>query len=561
MGHISNRVLTKEFQSSNNFFKSDLILLGYLQKHLPEKALTYMDDKLESLGDKAAIEMDALSQKADRESPVLKKRNRYGETIDEVEFHPAYWELMNIAAQSEMFYVKYEPKLRNRFAGHRHKMGFAAGQLYAMSELGVYCPLCMTDGAAHLVDKYASEEDKERLLPKLSSREGEQLYTGAMFLTEKSGGSDVGRNLAHAEKVEGNRYRLNGEKWFCSNVNAEVIMALARTGDLEAGTRGLSLFLVEKNLDDGSRNPMNIVRLKEKLGVRSMATGEVIFEDTVGIRLGEENRGFKLMTEMINISRLYNSVAAVGGMRRALIEAWQYLQHRVTFGERAVNHALIRQKFHELGARYLADFLLVWRAIRAMDAAEQGDEDEKSLMRILVPMAKWKSAEDSVYLVRECMELMGGNGYIEDFVMPKLFRDVNVLPIWEGSGNIIVLDILRAAEKSKGLKMVITRIRDVGEKSSLHGNLILEKMDALVAVWNEVKKSSVQDTIEASAKPLFEELIHLYQIALIVEEKDRSNAGWMKPALDYLVSELNNGLTIRKPLVLEEIQTLIGWEF
>jgi len=561
MGHISNRVLTKEFQSSNNFFKSDLILLGYLQKHLPEEALTYMDDKLESLGDKAAIEMDALSQKADRESPVLKKRNRYGETIDEVEFHPAYWELMNIAARSEMFYVKYEPKLRNRFVGHRHKMGFAAGQLYAMSELGVYCPLCMTDGAAHLVDKYASEEDKERLLPKLSSREGEQLYTGAMLLTEKSGGSDVGRNLAHAEKVEGNRYRLNGEKWFCSNVNAEVIMALARTGDLEAGTRGLSLFLVEKNLDDGSRNPMNIVRLKEKLGVRSMATGEVIFEDTVGIRLGEENRGFKLMTEMINISRLYNSVAAVGGMRRALIEAWQYLQHRVTFGERAVNHALIRQKFHELGARYLADFLLVWRAIRAMDAAEQGDEDEKSLMRILVPMAKWKSAEDSVYLVRECMELMGGNGYIEDFVMPKLFRDVNVLPIWEGSGNIIVLDILRAAEKSKVLKMVITRIRDVGEKSSLHGNLILEKMDALVAVWNEVKKSSVQDTIEASAKPLFEELIHLYQMALIIEETDPANQYWMKPALDFLATDFNTGLKVENPPGLQEIRGLIGWEW
>lgn len=561
MEHLSNRVLTKEFQVSNNFYKSDLILRRYLEKHLPVEALTYMDDKLKSLGGKAAVGMDELSQKADKESPVLKKRNRYGETMDEVEFHPAYWELMDIAAESEMFYVKYQPELRNRYAGHCHKLGFAAGQLYAMSELGVYCPLCMTDGAAHLVDKYASKEDKERLLPKLSSRKGEELFTGAMFLTEKSGGSDVGRNLATAEKVEGNRYRLNGEKWFCSNVNAEVIMALARTGDLEAGTRGLSLFLVEKNLGDGRHNSMNTVRLKEKLGVRSMATGEVIFEDTVGIRLGEENRGFKLMAEMINISRTYNSVAAVGGMRRALIEAWQYLHHRVTFGERAVNHALIRQKFHELGARYVADFLLVWRAIRAMDAAEQGDEKERHLMRILVPMAKWKSAEDSVYLVRECMELMGGNGYIEDFVMPKLLRDVNVLPIWEGSGNIIVLDMLRAAEKSEGLVETIDFIREMADESDSYGGLIEDRLDAMLSVWNKLRKSDDRDVIEATAKPLFKELIHLYQMALIIEETDTDNERWMKPALNFLVTDFKTELKVENPPGLQEVRELMGWEW
>ncbi|MDZ7715072.1 MAG: acyl-CoA dehydrogenase family protein [Balneolaceae bacterium] len=195
-----------------------------------------------------------------------------------------------------------------------------------MSELGVYCPLCMTDGAAHLVDRYAPEEVKKRLLPRLSAKEGDDLYTGAMFLTEKSGGSDVGRNLCTAQHIEGDKYKLNGEKWFCSNVNAEVILALARTDDIEEGTRGLSLFLVENNLPDGTRNPMNIIRLKDKLGVRSMATGEVELKDTIGIRLGEENNGFKLMAEMINISRLYNSVAAMSGTRRAIIEAWKYLE-------------------------------------------------------------------------------------------------------------------------------------------------------------------------------------------------------------------------------------------
>ncbi|MBN2732573.1 MAG: acyl-CoA dehydrogenase family protein, partial [Balneolaceae bacterium] len=558
MAQISNQVLTADGRRSQNFYQSDRILRHHLAKHLPDAALSHMNNNLERLGSQAATAMDDLSLKADKHGPVLKKRSKYGETINEVEFHPAYWQLMHIAAQSEMFYVKYDPELRHRLAGSRHQLGFAAGQLYAMSELGVYCPLCMTDGAAHLVDKFAPPEIKERLLSKLSAREGELLYTGAMFLTEKSGGSDVGRNLATAEKIEGNHYKLNGEKWFCSNVNADVIMALARTGDVEAGTRGLSLFLVEKILPDGNRNSMNIIRLKDKLGVRSMATGEVEFQDTTGIRLGEENRGFKVMAEMINISRTYNSVAAVAGSRRAIIEAWQYLNHRIIFGKRATEHALIRQKFHELGSRWLADFLLVWRAIRAMDATGQGSEEEQQLMRILVPMAKWRSAEQSVYMVRECMELMGGNGYIEDFVMPKLLRDVNVLPIWEGSGNIIVLDMLRAAEKSNGLHFVINQIKSTANLSDSHGNLINRRLDELLATWNELKESDDRDVIEATAKPLFKEFIELYQMALMIREHDEENEAWIEPALDYMQSRFSGQRGIQKPIGLDRLEDLIG---
>lgn len=561
MAQISNQVLTADGRRSQNFYQSDRILRQHLAKHLPDAALSHMNNKLDRLGSQAATAMDDLSLKADKQGPVFKKRSKYGETLNEIKFHPAYWELMHIAAQSEMFYVKYDPELRRRFAGSRHQLGFAAGQLYAMSELGVYCPLCMTDGAAHLIDKFAPAEIKERLLPKLSAREGEWLYTGAMFLTEKSGGSDVGRNLATAEKTEGDRYKLNGEKWFCSNVNADVIMALARTGDVEAGTRGLSLFLVEKILSDGNRNSMNIIRLKDKLGVRSMATGEVEFQDTTGIRLGEENRGFKVMAEMINISRTYNSAAAVAGSRRAIIEAWQYLNHRIIFGKRATEHPLIRQKFHELGSRWLADFLLVWRAIRAMDAAEQGSEEEQQLMRILVPMAKWRSAEQSVYMVRECMELMGGNGYIEDFVMPKLLRDVNVLPIWEGSGNIIVLDMLRAAEKSEGLHFVINQVKSTANQSDSHGKLINKRLDELLATWNKLKGSDDRDVIEATAKPLFKELIELYQMALMIREYDEENEAWIKPALDYMQSRFSGQRGIQKPIDIDEVEDLISWEY
>lgn len=561
MPHSQNQILAEDARSSRNFYQSDLVLQHYLTKHLSDSSLKYMDEKLEKLGEQAATIMDGLSRKADKQGPVLQKRDEYGEEINEINFHPAYWELMDIAARSEMFYVKYDPELRKQFAGQRHKLGFAAGQLYAMSELGVYCPLCMTDGAAHLVDGYAPENFKDRLLPKLSARKGEELYSGAMFLTEKSGGSDVGRNLCTAEQLEGNRYKLNGEKWFCSNVNADVIMALARTGHIEAGTRGLSLFLVEKYLSDRSRNPINIIRLKDKLGVRSMATGEVEFQDTLGIRLGEENKGFKLMAKMINISRTYNSIAAIGGIRRAITEAWQYLNHRITFGKKAAEHALIRQKFHELGSRYIADFLLVWRAIRAMDATEQGDEAEQELMRILVPMAKWKSAEESVYIVRECMELMGGNGFIEDFVMPKLLRDVNVLPIWEGSGNIIVLDILRASQKSDGLKLVIEQIREATDRSDTYSYVLKKRMDSLFSIWKELENIDDRDIIESTGKPLFKELIHLYQMALMIEERDEMSKRWIDPALEFMAKGLKGDLKVEQALSTEKVGELIGWDY
>lgn len=559
--HSKNKVLTDDYRPSINFFKSDLILRSYLQRHLAESQRQYLTDNLVQMGELAAGIMNELSQQADLHVPVLKKRNELGQGIDSVEFHPAYWKLMDIAAESEMFYLKYHPEKKEDFSGARHCMGFGLGQLYAMSELGQYCPHCMTDGAAYLVEQFGSENERKRLLPKFGARHGSKLFSGAMFLTEKSGGSDVGANLCTADKIGGSRYRLNGEKWFCSNVNADVIMALARTGPVEEGTRGLSLFLVEKYLPNGSRNPMEIIRLKDKLGVRSMATGEVRFTDTVGKRLGEEGEGFKIMAQMINISRNYNSVAALAGNRRAIIEAWQYLNHRITFGKKAVEHALIREKFYELGSKYLADFLLVWRGLRAMDAAETGDDREKKLLRIITPMAKWRSAEQSVYAVRECMELMGGNGYIEDFVMPKLLRDVNVLPIWEGAGNIIVLDMLRAGKKSEGLQVIFKIIEEAAENSQEYGELISKKLEQVKSIWESIQKTESRDKVETSAKPMFRELIKLFQMALLIEEKKVADSNRFEIALLYFADSYDQSLDMRNPAGLDKIKELIGWEY
>ncbi|MEX2589133.1 MAG: acyl-CoA dehydrogenase family protein [Chitinophagales bacterium] len=554
---IKNKVVSK-YKASENFFNSDLVLREYLNRKVSKAGLEYMQDKLQAIGKQAATEMDALSLEADKKSPELVKRDFFGENIEEVKFHPAYNRLLQMAIDSEMFTVKWKPELKKKFQKELHSLGFASGYLYSLSELGQYCPLCMTDGVARLIDLYCDEEDKQRLLPHIATKNLEELYTGAMFLTEKSGGSDVGRNIVKAEKVQGKTYHLSGEKWFCSNVNAELIFALARTDENVEGTRGLSIFLVEKHLPNGERNNLPIVRLKDKLGVRSMASAECVLDKTVGTLVGEEFKGFKIMTDMINLSRLYNSVAALSGARRALVEAYNFTLFRQSFGKTAVEHTLIRDKFFELGSLNVANFYLTWRAIEALDNADNGNENEKHLSRLLTPMVKKWSAEKAVYITRESMELMGGIGYIEDGVLPKIMRDVMVLPIWEGAGNIMVLDMLRACFKSDGLKVMMAEIKTALGKNSEYDDLLLSglgKSEKAAKALFEMDR----ENMELNAKYLFEELTTLYQLSIILNNTNTENEKWMLPTAQYLKNQLEH-VPNSEVYSVESIKGLIGWE-
>jgi acyl-CoA dehydrogenase len=550
-----NKVVT-DYKSSSNFFESDLIFRNYFNRKISKAAREYMADKLDRLGRQAAIEMDELSLDADKYGPQLVKRNFFGEDIDEVKFHPSYKRLLEIAVQSEMFTVKWKPELQQQFRNELHSLGFSSGYLYAMSESGQFCPLCMTDGVARLIDLYAEEEDKQRLLPRIYTDNADDLYTGAMFLTEKSGGSDVGRNIVKAENAYDNYYRLTGEKWFCSNVNAEIIFALARTNEEIEGTRGLSIFLVEKNLPDGKRNKLPIVRLKDKLGVRSMASAECVLNGTLGKLVGEEFQGFKIMTDMINLSRLYNSVAALSCSRRALIEAYNFTLYRESFGKKAIEHTLIKDKFFELGSLHVADFYLTWRAIEALDKADNGDEREAQLLRLLTPMTKKWSAEKCVYIIRESMELMGGIGYIEDGVMPKLMRDAMVLPIWEGAGNIMTLDMLRATFKSSGLNVMLEEIESC--KDNEYADFIAEKLLELKLQIKEFVHAE-KEQLELLSKYFFEDLTTLFQLTLILNVRDDENAAWINPAALFLKQHLAKQSN-RQLFTVEEIEGLIGWK-
>jgi acyl-CoA dehydrogenase len=558
--HNKNKVLQPGYKVGDNFFTGDKILQHYLKRNLSASGQGYMQAKWLQTGAAAASSMNEWSLQADKFSPQLVKRNHLGETINEIRFHPAYDELLKVAVASEMFRVKWEPLLRKQFDAEKHRLGFASGYLYAMSESGQYCPLCMTDGVARLIDIFCEEQDKQRLLPHIYTNAANDLYTGAMFLTEKTGGSDVGANIVTATKLNDKHYYLNGEKWFCSNANAEIIFVLARTDEKISGTKGLSIFMVEKYLPSGERNPMDIIRLKDKLGVRSMASAEIMLTGTVGKIVGKEFEGFKVMTEMINLSRLYNSVAALACARRSLIEAYQFLHFRNLFGKNALEHSLIRIKLTELSALHAANFYLVWRAIKALDNADGGNEEEKQLFRFINPMTKKWLAEASVYIVRESMELMGGMGYIEDGVMPKLMRDVMVLPIWEGSGNVIVLDMLRSMSKSSGFEILCKQITHIAKANKEYTKCIEEQLAELISFAVQLKNLP-QDETEATAKLFFNKTTSLFQIALLIEALDEQSKEWIIPAINFLKEKFSStGLKIIHPLSSDAVKKMMGWE-
>src|SRR5437763_3840921 len=393
------------------------------RRKLGDAAWDWAEPQFASMGERAALEVAPLAAVADRESPRL--------VNGRVEYHAAYREMQKIAYGSGIIAMKYPPVDGAAF------ISFALGYLFAMAEMGLYCPLCMTDGVAHVLTRHGTPEQIERVVPRLASTDLGTLWTGGMFLTERAGGSDVGANQTVARDG-----RLSGEKFFCSNADADAVLVTARPEDAPEGIRGIRTYLLLTRDNPG----VIIDRLKEKLGVRSMPTGEITLRDAPA----EEVGGFEAIAEMMNLSRLYNAVASVAVIGRAIHEARWYIERRHAFGRRVIDLPLAQETLFDLEAEHLGALLMTFEAARTNDAR---------LLRILTPMVKAMTGKLAVPCVSECMELVGGNGYIEDWPMARLLRDAQVLPIGEGTTNILALDMLRSARKERAHKPMLARIR------------------------------------------------------------------------------------------------------
>jgi putative acyl-CoA dehydrogenase len=385
----------------------------------------------------------ATSDLANRHPPRLVTHDRTGERIDAIEFHPAWHTLMTLAMGWQ------EHCLPWRSPGpHAHVQRAALYYLHAQVENGTQCPLTMTFAATPVLRRHADAADlRAHWLPALESdvydprplpvAEKDSALIG-MGMTERQGGSDVRANVTRATR-DGDRWRIDGHKWFFSAPQCDAHLVLAQTGT------GVGCFFMPRHLDDGTRNGIRINRLKDKLGNRSNASAEVEFHGAQAWLLGEPDHGIATILEMVQLTRLDCVIGSAGMMRAALAWALHWAQHRVAFGRRLVEQPLMTSVLADLALETEAALLL------ALDLAGSFDEGAsphaKAVARVLVPAAKYWVCKRAPMVALEAMEVLGGNGYVDEQPLPRLYREAPVNSIWEGSGNVICLDVARAVQR------------------------------------------------------------------------------------------------------------------
>lgn len=434
-----------------NFYRIDRALRDLLDLHMPPPLRAAMEPHLERLGELAGGRLDELAELADKHPPTLHPRDRFGRDHDWIEFHPAYREMERIAfADFGMHAMAHRPGVLGWPAPLPYIAKYAFQYLFAQAEFGLMCPINVTDTGAVLIERYADDGLKRRYLPRMLSQNFEELLKGAQFMTERAGGSDLAGGSVTARRA-GDHWRLHGDKWFCSAVDGDVVLLLARPEDAPAGSAGLGLFLMPRHLENGERNSYRVARLKDKLGTRDMASGEVVLEGAVAYHLGKIDRGLRQMMDMVNLSRMSHGARAAGMMRRCLNESLAATRHRRAFGRAVIEHPLMRRQLMKLMVP--AEQALSVFAFDAvmMDAARAGDAAAERVMRMLTALLKFRACRDNLRVATGAMEARGGNGYIEDWVNSRLIRDAHIGVLWEGTSNINALDVVdRAVAKARG---------------------------------------------------------------------------------------------------------------
>lgn len=506
-----------------NFFDVDPTLARALRRRLGPDVFAHVEPILREAGAVAGGELDRLAREAERNPPRLVTFTARGERVDEVEYHPAYRAMERIAfGRFALAAMSHRPVL-GFTAPAPHAFKYALSYVLVQSEFGVFCPVNMTDSLARVLRLFGDERQRRVHLARLTETDVERLHQGAMFLTEKSGGSDVGASATVARRVDGG-WELWGEKWFCSNVSADLILTLARPEGAPPGTKGLGLFLVPKRLPDGTRNRYRIERLKDKLGTRDMATGEVTYAGAVAEQVGELARGFVQMMEMVNASRLSNAMRAAALTRRAYLEALVTARGRMAFGAPLADLPLMRETLVELLLDSESALVAVLHAGAVFDRADAGDTEARRLLRVLTPLAKFSLCKRARWSTGEAMEVRGGNGYIEEWVNPRLLRDAHLGSIWEGSSNVIALDVLRAIEREQAdgalfadIAARLAHLRDpLVRRAGVLAGGALAGLRALVARLRAAERPEQ----EAAMGRLCERLARLWAASLLLEEAD-----------------------------------------
>ncbi|MYN12689.1 DNA alkylation response protein [Pusillimonas sp. TS35] len=450
--------------AGRNLFGADPFGEAMLQAYLPADLYAHLLPHFTELGRLAGSTLDELAAVADRNPPTLSVRNRRGVDESRIDKHPSYVELERYAySHFGLAALAHRPGVLGWNAPMPPAAKYALTYLFVQAEFGLCCPVSMTDSLARTLRKFGDPALVEQVLPQVAALDFDELRQGAMFMTEQAAGSDVGGTQAQAEAQPDGGWRLYGDKWFCSNPDAGFAMVLARSEPVE-GLAGVSLFLLPRDLPDGTHNHYRILRLKDKLGTRSMASGEIRLEGAHAWLVGERGRGFQQMADMVNNSRLSNGMRAAGLMRRAVAEAMYVARNRRAFGKLLVELPLMKRQLAKMIVSAEQARSVMFQTALALEKADTGDAQAKSLARILTPLIKFRACRDARKVTGDAMEVRGGCGYIEEWIEPRLMRDAHLGSIWEGTSNIVALDVLRAVRRNNCLPALRTHVERLLEE-------------------------------------------------------------------------------------------------
>jgi alkylation response protein AidB-like acyl-CoA dehydrogenase len=503
-----------------NQYGDDSFLRGYLQRCLPAGMLAEIEPSLVELGALAGGELYRLQLQDRLNEPTLTQWDAWGNRIDRIEVSPLWHRAAELAASHGLIAIPYE----RRHGRYSRIHQFAAVYLFHPSSDVYTCPLAMTDGAARTLTVSGNQALIDRAVTRLTSRDPEQAWTSGQWMTESTGGSDVGASLTQAVRDESGEWRLYGKKWFTSAITSQMALTLARPEGNGPGGSGLAMFYVETHNEDGSLNGIRVERLKDKLGTRKVPTAELTLDGARAVLVGDTRHGTRNIEPMLIVTRAWNSVTSVSFMRRAMALARAYASQRRAFGAKLEELPLHVDTLAGLEAETRGAFLLAFELVELMGRQEAGelDDAQKALLRVITPIAKLLTAKQAVHVVSECIEAFGGAGYVEDTGLPMLLRDAQVLPIWEGTTNVLALDTVLRGELSVGLPALRQRLQ--AAMSVTHDERLAKAgQQALAAVEHVSSWLSHNDDprrLQAHARRLAMTLGRALELALLVEVGD-----------------------------------------
>jgi acyl-CoA dehydrogenase len=523
-----------------NFYEADDLLRALLTRRLGAERLARLEPAFRQAGADAAGTIDRAAAELDRPEnlPRLERWSRTGERAEEIVFHPAHHEVGRLVWRSGVLAALAEPGGMTAHAALTYLFGHNG-------EVPHLCSIACTAGLVKVLQRAGADWMRRDWLPRLTERAYDRRWHGAQFLTEVQGGSDVGANACVARAVPGHpgAWRVSGEKWFCSNAGADLYVVSARPESAREGTAGLGLFVVPRRLEDGRPNGLGIRRLKNKLGTRTLPTAEIDFDGALAFQVGDLEQGFRLMMGLvINTSRVEVAIGTSAIMRRAWLEAFHYARVREAFGQRLVEFPAVRQQLAEmraLAAGGLAFTLFVTELEDRLTVSGAPAEDDP-LFRTAVNVNKYACSVDAGLVVHHAIEILGGNGTIEDFSpLPRLYREVPVQESWEGPHNTLMAQVLRDAQRSKLHEPLLVHVQDVllgvpaGGPASTRERA-LTALDEARAGFGELLRGDAR-AAGFHVRALVGRIARLAQVALLLEQAQAGGPAWLAPAADLLL--------------------------